>query len=31
MTDRDGRSLYLDQLRRDLTRYGVDEMVPVGW
>ena len=31
VTDRDGRSLYLDQLRRDLTRYGVDEMVPVGW
>ena len=30
MTDRDVRSLYLDQMRRDLTRYGVDELVPVG-
>ena len=31
MTDRDARSLYLDLLRRDLTRYGIDERVPAGW
>ncbi|MGH3643102.1 MAG: TylF/MycF/NovP-related O-methyltransferase [Mycobacterium sp.] len=31
MTDRDTRSAYLDLLRKDLTRYGVDELVPVGW
>lgn len=31
MTDRDTRSAYLDLLRRDLTRYGVDELVPVRW
>jgi O-methyltransferase len=31
VTDRDTRSAYLDLLRRDLTRYGVDELVPVGW
>ena len=31
VTDRDARSLYLDQIRRDLTRYGVDQLVPVGW
>jgi O-methyltransferase len=30
-TDRDTRSAYLDLMRRDLTRYGNDEMVPVGW
>jgi O-methyltransferase len=31
VTDRDTTSAYLDLLRRDLTRYGVDELVPVGW
>ncbi len=31
MTDHDTRSAYLDLLRQDLTRYGVDELVPVGW
>ncbi len=31
MTDRDVRSLYLDQIRRDLTRYGMEQLVPVGW
>jgi O-methyltransferase len=31
VTDRDVRSLYLDQMRRDLTRYGMDQLVPVGW
>jgi O-methyltransferase len=31
VTDHDTRSAYLDLLRRDLTRYGVDELVPVGW
>jgi O-methyltransferase len=31
VTDRDSRSAYLDLLRRDLTRYGQDELVPVGW
>jgi O-methyltransferase len=30
VTDRDSRSAYLDLMRRDLTRYGVDELVPVG-
>jgi O-methyltransferase len=25
------RSAYLDLLRRNLTRYGTDELVPVGW
>lgn len=29
--DRDTRSAYLDLLRRDLTRYGIDELVPVRW
>lgn len=29
--DRDTTSAYLDLLRRDLTRYGADELVPVGW
>lgn len=27
----DTRSAYLDLLRRNLTRYGHDELVPVGW
>ncbi|MGD1282449.1 TylF/MycF/NovP-related O-methyltransferase [Mycobacterium seoulense] len=27
----DTRSAYLDLLRRNLTRYGNDELVPVGW
>lgn len=27
----DTRSAYLDLLRRNLTRYGSDELVPVGW
>ena len=31
VTDRDVRSLYLDQIRRDLTRYGMEQLVPVGW
>lgn len=31
VTDRDSRSAYLDLLRQDLTRYGSDELVPVGW
>jgi O-methyltransferase len=31
VTDHDTRSAYLDLLRQDLTRYGVDELVPVGW
>jgi O-methyltransferase len=31
LTDRDVRSLYLDLIRRDLTRYGIDELVPVRW
>ena len=31
MTDSDVRSLYLNQIRRDLTRYGMDQLVPVGW
>lgn len=31
VTDSDVRSLYLDQIRRDLTRYGMDQLVPVGW
>src|SRR6185312_13866256 len=30
-TYRDTRSAYLDLLRRDLTRYGRDELVPVRW
>ena len=30
MTDHDTRFAYLDLLRRDLTRYGSDELVPVG-
>jgi O-methyltransferase len=31
VTDHDTRSAYLDLLRQDLTRYGEDELVPVGW
>jgi O-methyltransferase len=31
VTDHDTRSAYLDLLRQELTRYGVDELVPVGW
>jgi len=31
VTDSDVRSLYLNQIRRDLTRYGMDQLVPVGW
>ncbi|SPM43091.1 macrocin O-methyltransferase, partial [Mycobacterium numidiamassiliense] len=30
-TDRAARSLYLDLIRRNLTRYGMDQLVPVGW
>ncbi|UXA04214.1 TylF/MycF family methyltransferase [Mycobacterium sp. SMC-2] len=30
VTDRDTRLAYLDLLRRDLTRYGSDELVPAG-
>ncbi|ANR92958.1 TylF/MycF/NovP-related O-methyltransferase [Mycobacterium avium] len=30
VTDHDTRFAYLDLLRRDLTRYGSDELVPVG-
>ena len=30
-TDHDARSLYLDQLRRDLTRYGMPERMPARW
>jgi O-methyltransferase len=31
VTDRDIRSLYLDLIRRNLTRYGMHERMPVGW
>ncbi|MGO9385595.1 MAG: TylF/MycF/NovP-related O-methyltransferase [Mycobacterium sp.] len=31
MTDLDVRSLYLDLIRRNLTRYGMRERMPVGW
>lgn len=31
VTAHNGSSAYLDLLRNDLTRYGVDELVPVGW
>jgi O-methyltransferase len=31
VTDRDARSAYLDLIRRDLTRYGIEELVPVRW
>jgi O-methyltransferase len=31
VTDHDTRSAYLNLLRQDLTRYGADELVPLGW
>ena len=31
MTDRDARSLYLDLIRRNLTRYGMHERMPARW
>ena len=31
VTDYDVRSLYLDLLRRNLTRYGMRERMPSGW
>jgi O-methyltransferase len=31
ITDHDVRSLYLDLLRRNLTRYGMHERMPAGW
>ena len=31
MTDHDVRSLYLDLLRRNLTRYGMNERIPSQW
>jgi O-methyltransferase len=31
VTDYDVRSLYLDLLRRNLTRYGMDERMPAQW
>jgi O-methyltransferase len=31
VTDRDARSLYLDQMRRDLTRYGMRERMLARW
>jgi O-methyltransferase len=31
VADRDARSLYLDQIRRDLTRYGMHERMPARW
>lgn len=31
MTDRDVRSLYLDLIRRNLTRYGMHERLPSQW
>jgi O-methyltransferase len=31
ITDQDVRSLYLDLLRRNLTRYGMDERMPAHW
>lgn len=31
VTDRDVRSLYLDLLRRNLTRYGMHERMPTRW
>ena len=31
ITDRDVRSLYLDLLRRNLTRYGMPERMPAEW
>ncbi len=31
ITEHDVRSLYLDLLRRNLTRYGMPERIPAGW
>src|SRR5258707_9837347 len=31
VTDRDVRSLYLDLIRRNLTRYGMHERMPARW
>jgi O-methyltransferase len=31
VTDRDARAEYLEKIRRDLTRYGVNEQMPVRW
>ncbi|WP_421841971.1 TylF/MycF/NovP-related O-methyltransferase [Mycobacterium sp.] len=31
MTDGDAPSVYLEQVRRDLTRYGMDERTPAQW
>lgn len=31
VADRDVRALYLDLIRRNLTRYGMHERMPVGW
>ena len=31
VTDRDARSLYLDLIRRNLTRYGMHERMPARW
>ncbi len=31
VADRDVRSLYLDLIRRNLTRYGMHERMPAGW
>jgi O-methyltransferase len=31
VTERDARSLYLDLIRRALTRYGMREQMPAQW
>lgn len=31
VTDRDAQSLYLDRIRRELTRYGMRERMPAEW
>jgi O-methyltransferase len=31
VTDRDARSLYLEEIRRKLTRYGMQERMPAQW
>ncbi len=31
VTDRDARDLYLDEIRRKLTRYGMHEQIPSEW
>ena len=31
LTDYDVRSLYLDLIRRNLTRYGMHERIPAQW